>query len=372
MSVRALAGWAGLMAGLTCVSLAAELRAEPGAAPESVTPAVPPRVELTIVGETPNAETLETRVLSWFRGQATTTVSSRSRALDSDSVLAPSSEPGVRVWIVLRTPTAARVFFAVQERALDSRRYLVNDVELDGGLDELGMEQLAQVVYLSAMGLWAGNLESSQKEVEERLRSIDVEQHPPPPRPKPRPAAKLEPPPPRASIRAGFEYWARYQGDEGLANGPGATFGIFASPSPHELGARLHAGLLLPRRLDATGVEIELRGASFALAMAVDVKAARNFWLSMEAGPGLDVVSYDTVSLEDSKLQPHSGDVDLRPLAFASFGLRAKLGSVNLGAAALLAVQLVRTHYDVTQDAQQSEILVPWLVQPGVSLGIFW
>src|SRR3954467_15144913 len=100
-------------------------------------------VDLAIVGNSPHADLVEDRVASWFRGQGIVARTMRLGALEPSTVLAPTDRAGVRVWITLGEPKAAQVFFVVQERAGEAPRYLVNDVTLDDGLDELGVEQLA-------------------------------------------------------------------------------------------------------------------------------------------------------------------------------------------------------------------------------------
>src|SRR5689334_20487331 len=108
-------------------------------APRSTT--APPNVTLAFVGDEADVAALEARVTSWFHAQGTLTQSSRVPAMDAMAFFS-SREPGVRIWIVLKSPSSVRLFFAVQE--LESApRFLVRDVELDGGLDEIGLEQIA-------------------------------------------------------------------------------------------------------------------------------------------------------------------------------------------------------------------------------------
>jgi hypothetical protein len=344
-----------------------------------------PRVELSIIGEASALEPLEMRIASWFRGQGTAASSKREASMDPDAVFSPAAQPGVRVWVVLRSSSAARLFFAVQERAGEPPRYLVSDVELDSGLDELGLEHLAQVCYVSATALWAGNLESSRQEVAQGLK-LEAE---PAPAAKPAPApaavdrgaeAGPEPTPtyqpalaaPRSVVVAGVELSVRYRGGEKEAIVPGAVLGGAWRQRGIELGGRLHAGLLLPQTLEASGVELELRGLSFALGATLAQQRAEHWWLVVEAGPGLEVVEYRTTDVSDPTLRASPGGTDLRPFAQLSGGARVELASLTLSAMAALAVHFTSPHYDIGEPTGDAELLSPSLLQPGVNLVAAW
>jgi hypothetical protein len=266
-----------------------------------------------------------------------------------------------------------RLFFAVEDRAREIPRYLVHDVALDRGLDELGMEQLAQVVYLSAMALWAGNVESSRRDVEEGLRPPLAAPPPTPTAPPTAPPLTIKPPQGwRHGIRVGLDYIVRFRGDEGLTEGPGASVGVLWSEGASELGGRLHAELSLPHHPAKSGVEIDVFGGTFRLGLTMGHRASNRIWVTGEVGPGLDVVRYQTSSIANRSLQPTPGALSIRPLSYASVGVRADLGFASLSCSALVAVQLVRTHYDISENGLRSELLVPWLVQPGFSASVSW
>jgi hypothetical protein len=340
--------------------------------------APPPRVDLTIVA-TPEVEGLvEARIVSWFQGQSTVARATRSDTLDSAAVLSRSAEPGIRVWIVLRDPSVGRVFFSVVDPNL-ARRFLVQDVSLPGGLDELGVEQLAQVVYLSAQALWAGSVESTREEVEEGLRRgeppSESRVQPPFPRPPPPiPAPEVPPPPPPTSMRVevGSEYELRTQGDEGTGQALGASVGLVWQHDRYASGARFRVDAFVPRDQDAGDVHVVLGGVGLEAGMALAKRVSKQLWLSGEAGPGLDVVRFHTGALEVAGLKATSGGLNARPNAYVRLGPRIDLGSVTLAAEALLVVQFLDTHYDVEQGSTRSRVLIPSTVQPGFTLGLSW
>ncbi len=249
------------------------------------TPAsAPPRVDVTLVGSAASEEAVQGRILSWFQAQRTAATATRTDALDSTAVLAPSDDPGIRVWVVLTDATVAHVFFTVEEPH-HGRRYLVSDVLLTGGLDEVGVEQLAQVVYLSASALWAGNVESTRQEVEEGLRRREADARPPPPPAAPTlpppstvlPPRPVAPPAPegRVAVTVGSAYTLRAQGDEGLSQAVGSAVGVLWRRRFTEVGARLRADVFVPHEQPAgADVKVELGGLDVQLGLAVARRAA--------------------------------------------------------------------------------------------------
>jgi hypothetical protein len=350
---------------------------------------LPPRVTIKLVGDAGEAAALEERVLSWFRQQGTITESSRQSTLDPQAVFSPQ-EPGVQIWIVLQLPASVRLLFAVQDEEQNAPRYLVRDVALDGGLDEIGLEQVAQVVNLSTMALWAGNLGGSRQEVETELGV----QSPPTTTTTPTPTTTTttttplehtptEPfdagtsreksrPDERGPLAVGFEYAARWAGPEGVLQGPGATLGVLFLRPSFELGARLHAQLFLPREVEHSGVTLRLRGATFGLGGSLAQPMSERVSVTSELGAGLDLIEYGVISVSDPSLEASGNSFEVRPLAYASLGVRGDLGPVRLGGAALLAVQMLRTHYDISEGDERSELFAPWMVQPGLVADVTW
>jgi hypothetical protein len=337
-----------------------------------------PSVTLAVVGDPGDAAAVDARVVSWFHEQGTPTRSSRQPAVDAGAVFSPTGEPGVRIWILLKLPALVRVFFAVEEPANRPLRYLVRDVALDGGLDELGLEQVAQVVNLSALALWAGNLESSRQEVETGLGVVAPLESSPvgtagpstpsaPSAPSKDPGADW-----RARVTVGVEYAARLAGPEGLVHGPGANMGVLFRHRPFEIGPRFHAQLILPREVTHSGVALELHGAALGLGLAAARQTAERVWATGEVGTGLDLVEYEATSFGDASLRASATRPELRPLAYASLGVRADLGAVSITGAVLLAVQFLHTHYDISDRSERSELFGPWVVQPGLTTSVIW
>jgi hypothetical protein len=346
-----------------------------GGQPDRVVTA-PPRADFTIVAPAAGDDVVQARILSWFQGQTTVAHARRSDALDSAAVHAAAAEPGIRSWIVLTDPAVAHVFFTVEEPD-HTRRYLVSDVPLAGGLDEVGVEQLAQIVYLSALALWAGNVESTRQQVEEGLRRREADARPAAAPIVPAPRAPA-PPPPRAAgagvrVETGAAFTLRAQGDEGATSAVGTSVGVLWHRPRAEMGVRLRADAFLPHeRSVVPGVKLELGGVAFGLGLALARRAARQVWMTGEVGPGLDFVRHHAGPIDVSALAPSSGGVNARPNVAVRLGARLDLGAASLIADAFVAVQLLRTHYDILQGGVRAEVLVPAIVQPGFTAGLAW
>jgi hypothetical protein len=341
----------------------------------------PPRVDVAVVGAAANVDEVGSRIASWFRAQQVPVQTQPVVTLEPSLVLAPTAQPGVHAWVAVLDDKLARVFFRVDAEGAQPR-YLVTEIAFDNGLDEVGVERLAQVVYLSAMGLWEGNLESSRREVEEELRKQAGVQ----PAPVASPASSPLPPSTSGSerspsprddanawvgVRTGFEYTVRWRGDPGLGQSVGLSLGAFRHAGAFEVGGVLHAGAILPASTTASGVELDTQGVTFALG-AAGSRLVRRTKLTAEVGLAADAVRYRTGSVSDPSLRPTSGGTDVQPFAFVRAGASFDVGPVGLGVEAILEISMVRTHYDVVSDNRRSELVVPWLAQPGLVAGASW
>jgi len=312
-----------------------------------------PRVDVSVVESACDASDLQTKVGSWFAGSKTTVSTHSERKLDPDSVLAPSPLQGVRLWIAARNSTTVALYFAVQPEPGVVPRFLVRDIALDHGFDELGMEQLAQVIFLSSLALWSGQLQSPKSQLEERL-SIAA------------PAAQAVPS--RSfgwALHSEMGYGIRLQGREGIAQGLLGALRVVRGAGDLECGGRLAVQLFFPRRQYSDPVALDLRGYSLHAAAWLSQRGANGLSLTAEFGPGLDVIRYAVNSVADSSVQPRPAHWEIRPIAWLAAGIEGAVSRVRLGLSGSLAIQLYRTHYDIVDAGQRTKLLTPWLIQPG-------
>jgi hypothetical protein len=337
-----------------------------------------PAVEIAVVGDFSNADAVGARIASWFEGQAIATRVSRVPELSAKSVFSPTEAVGVRLWVVLGSPTDARLFFAVQERGGAAARYLVQDVELNGGVDELGLERLAQVASLSAVALWDGNAESTRQDVERRLPGVATpstaaESHT-------RPSGEAPPKPRRKDVfhyRGGLAWEASFHGEEGVFWGGSILGGPVWPSASREVSLTARFGWNgIPHDVERQGVTLELSQFTFGLAFGAARRISESFWLSLQLGPTLEAVTCRTKSLADPTLRGGTAaGGQLRPGLLGGVGLWLDLGPVTYALDVNVGAPLVRVHYDIEDEAApggREELIVPWAVQPGVSLGVVY
>jgi hypothetical protein len=95
-------------------------------------------------------------------------------------------------------------------------------------------------------------------------------------------------------------------------------------------------------------------------------RVARDLSVATEIGPGLDIVRYSAVSSTAGDLLVTSSRWEARPMAWLAAGVELGSAPLRLDFRATLAVQLLRTHYDLRDGAaNHQKVLTPWLVQPG-------
>jgi hypothetical protein len=267
------------------------------------------------------------------------------------------------------------VFFAVEERVGEAPRYLVSDVPFDSGLDEVGTERLAQVVYLSAMALWAGEVESSRRDFEARLldqHGAVVEPLPAPASVHAAPAAATREASRRTRAIVGYEYAVTFEGPAGVAQTLFGTVSVVREERALEIGGRIRVGALLPRQPESSGVELDLRGLTFGVGVVAGGKAASRAWIPAELGARVDALRYGTGALADPALRPTAGGLDVEPVLYGRLGIGVELPPVRVGIDALLDAHLLHTHYDISMGGHRAAFLVPWMVQPGVAAVVSW
>lgn len=334
-----------------------------------------PHVEVAVVGNFVNGETVSARVASWFTGQGVPTQTRLAPALSAVTVFAPTEALGVRLWILLSTPTTARLFFAVQEGPELPPRFLVQDVELRSGLDELGLERLAQVAYFSATAAWDGSAASSRQDVEQGLRpnaAPEVAQARAAGKPQPKPSAPplLAPPKPYWHYVGGFSYETKLHGDEGTFIGTGTHGGIGRRSGQNDLSARLVFEVgFVPHRIRKSGVTLKPNIIDWGLMLGAKHTLAGGFSFGVELGASLALISHRLPFNNQWRDLPRDS-LKFTPKLKAGLGCGWEWGSVKLGLFATAEVPLVDDDYVVqsNQTGEHRTLLSPWPIQPGFSL----
>jgi hypothetical protein len=327
-------------------------------------------IRVVLVGAEP-VSTFSRRLASWFASTTRVTVRNESR-LDADRILGPKDESGVYVWIELRSSALGRVYFVVSEKNA-RQRFLVRDVALENGLDELGVERLAQVIYSSVLALWQGRVQSPQAEVERRLASsADAKSEvvsaasSTAAAAEPSPSEPLQQPPcpsPGYALSAGYGLNAR--GDEGPAHGPQLWAALLGGCVSVRFGGYLSARYLIPVERSVDDVSLSLTGGRMRLGGLLEHIVSKAFRLEVGGGVGGDVVRYEPTA--SAGLEAARGATEVRPVVTLLIGSRFLAGVGGIAVFGELDMQLEDTHYDVSRRAGLQTVLAPWQLQPGVS-----
>jgi hypothetical protein len=352
---------------LALPALAAEPKNEANAASGAVASV---RVDIVLVGRAGAEGALGERIESWFSPSATLSIT-KEQKLFAERVLGPLPTRRVVVWVTERTPREARVYFAVTGDTQEATRYLVRDVPLEAGFDEIGGERVAQVVHSSVTALIEGSVEVAERPEIARVLAAPTE----PAKPslaraaKPiyvpvSPPQKTEPPSPEPDFSplAGAFYRGAYAGDEGFAHGPGMSLGATFDFGEYGLGAVARGQYFVPHteRLD----DLDMRLSGFAARLgARGAFFARPLVLDLELGGGISWVRYDPLETASGPI-PGARDVDPRFFAFASLGPTHDFGSLRLGARVELEMYSGRAVYklDTGEEIGESARFQPGLV----------
>jgi hypothetical protein len=335
----------------------------------SETAQAPLQVAVRLVGSAASDPVLAERITSWFDPARFRVDVSEVRWLDARRVLSPEHGAIVYVWVTLRERNA-RLYFAKLVPSTSRATYLLRDLPLEAGLDEMGSEQIAQTIHFSTQALLEGQLESPREVVEQ---SLEAEPRAPSPAPAPSPverAPRDEPAvsrevPPTLTLAPGFGYGATWRGGaEGVGHGPRISLSLALSET-WLFGARFSSTLPMTRSIGP--VELELFAVSAALSAGAYYELAPDAALELFAGPGLELVRYAPAIDESAGLTEASAETELRPQL--SGGLLVAFGRAPRWALiAEVAIALSDTHYDLVRTQGVEEIGRPWPVMPSLAL----
>ena len=265
----------------------------------------------------------------------------------------------------------AKLYF----RGPNGARFLLRELSLRDGLDELGRELIARVVETSLVALLHATEGVTQAEARAELAKESALG---PPQPAPVPS-RVSPPvsnvPPRAAtpadlaavftLRALTHASGRELGPRFAAGFEGG--GRFSMPHWPKLGARLGIEVAIPQHIDAE----EADAAVLTIPLRAGLELGTAFELYFALSAGVDVVSLDPERIGDADLALNDASIDLVPVVRAEVRYELPLDAgFALTLAALADVALETTRYDVIQSGSRKTLAAPWAVQPGLAVGL--
>jgi hypothetical protein len=322
------------------------------------------RVRVRLVGPLSRDATLRDRIQSWFDPGTYEVTLQGATYLDPNQVLAPESGLLVEAWITERSSGSLRLYFASVDAKTRKTRYLLRDIALERGLDEVAAEELAQTVHLSASALVEGELMTAREQVEESLREAPA----PPPRTAESPPVIA---PPRAPAKDAFSpelhaalgYSAALLADEGFAHGPRLRGGVREA----NLGGFLRLSAVIPHRVTRTELDLDLFGGGVLLAATYGVALSPKVRCDGFLGPALELVRYRAVAHVDSGFAPAAAATELRPQI--ALGAMVSLGSSpRVVLVPELAVSLTDTRYEAARGATRETVARASRITPSLGL----
>lgn len=314
-----------------------------GESPAAVPASSRTRIRVRMVGALARDATLRARIQSWFDPNEYDVLLQEATYLDPNQVLSPESGMRVEAWITERSSGSLRLYFASVDAKTRKARYLLRDLALERGLDEVASEELAQAVHLSASALVEGELMTAREQVEESLR-----EQAPVPEPvvstRPLRVASVHRESPAFVLHGALGYAVALRGDEGLAQGPR----VRASLGGAHLGGLVRLNVVVPHQAERTELDLKLSGGAGLVALTYGAAVTPKLRLDAFAGPALELLRYRAVAHAGSAFQAAESATELRPQiavgALVGFGSSPRVVLVPQ-----IEVALKDTHYDVAR-----------------------
>ena len=282
-------------------------------------------VEISLVGRAAKDPTLASRITSWFEEKRFCVSIRTSPKVESNRILAPANAGTVHIWVSIGTNDVAHLYFATSSKSTQRPTYLVRDLPLKHGLDEMGAEHIGQVLHLSAVAIVGGQAATLRQDVVQKLQADSDSDAPVATATVPsdtEPKRGIEGSAvndPSQRIEVAIGYGVGFHGDEGVWHGPRASlegylrnaFGIgailcTAMPNSSAVGTVI-------QRIEALGLQ------SFA---AYHSRITPSFDVFAYAGPGLEIVHHVPTKASDPDVTLAPGQTDIRPNLVAGLGFR--------------------------------------------------
>jgi hypothetical protein len=292
----------------------------------------------------------------------------RVARLERDEVLRQPlpGEDVPRVFIDLNTPSLARICIVDG----DAQRFLLRNLDMPSGLDEMGREALAQAVESSLSALMESQLAGLSREQADQ--ALALTEPPPPALP---PAAPVQPPAPqrRSALRLGLSLGYQAQGfarHMPIVHGPVGGADVAWHESVRLFG---NAGFLLPEEARDLPVGVRLS----ALTGRIGVRWGRI------VSPRLALEASGAAGMDVAFVSPQPGlDPQAAPLPATRHYIEVwqLAGTVALTVAPrwqlIFAPQIEgdfrHRHYDIESDDKAVTVLSPLRVRPGLTIGLRW
>jgi hypothetical protein len=287
--------------------------------------------------------------------------------LDPEDLFRHPPPPGgnlLRVWIDLRAGAEARLTL---ERA---DRFVVRRIALVNGLDELGREQIGQIVRFAALAVRAGEGDTLTR-TEARAAVADW---PVPPRPLMPAAVRSEvaAPAPRAAVAIAAT-WSAVAFSREIPLVHELALAAAARPAGSRLAGWLEAGYQLPARYQAVPIGVDLSAAALRVGLAVGPREMRFMSFGISGGIGVQRTWFTPLAAAAS-VEPAAADAFWSASARLALGIAFRATArLTFGARLTCDFAAADVHYDLRDAGGTAHrVLTPFRVTPGLGLGLSW
>jgi hypothetical protein len=384
-SARATGG-ALCIAALLQGSLSARAQESRMSEPSGEAPVFWKKLLITVVAGEALLATLEQRVSSWFNDGTEVRVTATNR-VDQRQLLA--SSPGkVSAWVVPLSSERAVVIFSSATLRTPAQ-YLVREVRLRSGLDDLGLERLASVIHSAFVALREG-AEGFELEVAEReLREAGIGFATPDPTAvapasAPTTTAPATSAPPAAeraptqfvkspsSLIFAAGYGGRLRGSEGVGHGPSLAMGFRQPSARMPIDFILTGHLLLPSTFDADPFGASVQTTALRFQIGIEPDLGSSYCAQALVGAGADVARIHASTTQSStagalETAARESGTQWRSAGDLTLGLFRRTEQFDFGLYAQVTFLFTDVHYSATTDTGDRRLVTPWPMQPGLS-----
>ncbi|HXX68309.1 MAG TPA: hypothetical protein VEK07_14055 [Polyangiaceae bacterium] len=264
-----------------------------------------------------------------------------------------------RVWIDCSRLDRVRLYFA----NWSTQRFLVRDVPLEAGLNELALETVAQMIDGSLAVLVSNERAGmSRAEMTSVLQPVPADD-----------GARPSPSRWQAAVSVFYSVQA-FAPDAVVEQGPGVAFGLGVGRGPWIWAGWASVQYELPEIVETNLIGARLDTVSLRAGIGLARPLAGGITLEARVGGGVDAVYIAPRLGSGAQSASLSADrFSWQGAARVAVGATASVaGRVVVSAALLADLYPDLRHYDVSVDGTVTRVVTPWQVRPGVTAGLGW
>lgn len=348
------------------------------AAGDATTESAPARAQVVLVGDAGRGDALGAVLAELLVRQDVTPEFDRRERFRTSALLAENAgDARVWVFVTLHGSRTARLYF----RGPYGNRFLLRELSLKNGLDELGRELIAQVVETSTLALLRSEAglsrEEAQRDLSLRGELRDDEEAAPLPAPPPQPSRAARTRASRTDGSLRYEIAGRlaekWTGpDLGVDTALGLETGLSLRPSRSVLvRGRVVFEQGLGQAIETSGAAADTRTTSVRAGLDLGTTSGPHGFVGGASG-GVDLVRLSPRKTDDASLAPAGAVTVETPLVRLDARYELTLGSFRATVGVLCDVALEGTHYDVRRGDERTRVAEPWALRPGASLTVGW